>query len=160
MEPKITAVKENELEDIVRILDESPLGKRYYPTTKMMYNTVKNAIKNDLLYVAKVDNNVAGFIWFTLFGGFATYPYLHIVAVDEKYRGKGVGSKLISFYENKCLTLRKELRGKSFLVVSKDNTKAQKLYEHLGYKKIFPLDNLFRKGVTEILMKKDIVRSL
>lgn len=61
-------------------------------------------------------------------------------------------------YEESYLEMKHDLRSKSFLVVSEDNFKAQSFYRKLGYKELFPMNSLFRKGVTEILMKKDIIR--
>lgn len=154
----ITEAKKQDFSDIIRILSDSSLGKRYYPTSKMLTSAVLEASERDKFTIAKISDNVVGFAWYTLNGAFALYPYLHTIVVDEKYRSSGVGKELMSAYEDQCLEIKNELRGKSFLVVSDDNLRAKSFYKRLGYEELFPVNNLFRKGVTEILMKKDIMR--
>ncbi|WP_321016190.1 GNAT family N-acetyltransferase [Hungatella effluvii] len=33
-------------------------------------------------------------------GCFHSFPYLHLIAVKEEYRGQGIGRKLIDYLEN------------------------------------------------------------
>lgn len=154
----IMEARQQDFIDIIRILSDSNLGKRYYPTSKMLSRAVMEAGKRDKFRIAMISDKIVGFVWYTLNGAFALYPYLHTIVVDEKYRGTGIGKRLMIDYERTCLEMRRELRGKSFLVVSDDNLCARSFYKQLGYAELFPVENLFRKGVTEILMKKDIIR--
>ena len=56
--------------------------------------------------------------------------YICAVALFEKYRGKGIGSKFMDIAENKA---REDGFNKLSLLVFEKNTGAKRLYERLGY---------------------------
>lgn len=56
--------------------------------------------------------------------------YVGFLVVDEKYRGKGIGSTLLNFGLNKAMEMKKE---KLSLDVLGDNPKAKALYERQGF---------------------------
>lgn len=134
--------------------------KKYYPTYKFLENSVEKGIINDEFFVSVLNDDVIGLIWFNLKGAFTSFPYLHVIAVDNNYQNCGVGKQLIQFYENYTLKIRHEIKTKSFLVVADFNNKAHEMYQKLGYEDLFSLNDLFRKGITETFMVKDIKRSL
>ncbi len=92
-----------------------------------------------------------GFIWFTLAGAFHSYPYLHIIAVKEEFRGLGIGRKLLAYFEESVFTDA----SKVFLVVADFNPEAKRLYERLGYRQVGEIPGLYKAGVTEYLMMKE-----
>jgi len=55
--------------------------------------------------------------------------YLDSISVDEKFRGLGIASKLINLAYQKAKIENKKLS----LIVEKDNYKAKKLYEKMGF---------------------------
>ena len=56
--------------------------------------------------------------------------YLDTLCVDEDFRGKGIGSKLLSLVLQKA---GKQGFGAISLIVLSDNTRAQKLYQRHGF---------------------------
>lgn len=57
--------------------------------------------------------------------------YLTHLAVDEKYRGRGLGGELLRFFERECTK-----RGMNVLKleVQKGNIRARRLYKEMGFK--------------------------
>ena len=77
--------------------------------------------------------------------------------IEELYftpdcRGKGYGRRMLAYMEERLL--EKRMTSKIYLVVTESNQAAQKLYAGVGYQKVGRLENLYRKGVHELLMEK------
>lgn len=87
--------------------------------------TIKKSIENSIVFGAYEKDRVVGMA--RVITDFATTFYIADVIVDEKYRGKGIGKKLIS-------TIVSDKRFSSLLglLVTKD---AHGLYEHFGFAK-------------------------
>ena len=83
----------------------------------------------DLIYVAELDKEVVAFLSVEVYKDDG-YVYLDDLSVTEKYRGKGVGTKLISLAEDYAKGL-----GVPAIVfhVEKTNERAHRLYRNLGY---------------------------
>jgi len=90
---------------------------------------IKKSIENSIVFgVYEKDNKIEKLIGMTrIITDFATTFYLADVIIDEKYRGKGIGKKLIS-------TIVSDNRFSSLLgiLVTRD---AHGLYEHFGFVK-------------------------
>ncbi|WP_373262502.1 GNAT family N-acetyltransferase [Hungatella hathewayi] len=52
------------------------------------------------MYIALIKDRCAGFFYYIPKGCFHSFPYLHLIAVKEEYRGQGIGRKLIDYLEN------------------------------------------------------------
>lgn len=141
------------LADCTSAVLNSDLGKIYFKDKKRAVQALTGGIQSGEIYVA-VNNELEclGFVWFKSDGMFSRFPYLHMVAVREEYRGIGVGKILVRFFED---TVRGEST-KAFLVVADFNPKAKSLYEHLGYKEVGSIPGLYKEGVTESLMMKEL----
>jgi ribosomal-protein-alanine N-acetyltransferase len=76
-------------------------------------------------------------------------PYIAAIAVAERHRGRGIGSKILSLVEQ-------GFAGNRFvyLCVSSFNTRASALYERHGYSKIADLPDFIADGYDEVLMRK------
>ena len=87
------------------------------------------------VYVAEIDNTVIGFVYTDSYrpGRLALEQTAEIsYYVDFKYRGMGIGKKLIEFMESQC----KNLGIKTLFAIIIDNNEASiKLIEKCGYKK-------------------------
>lgn len=130
---------------------DSKLGEEYFAKREKAEACIRQGLLEDEVYVAFLpDNSFAGLLWFVPRGAFHSFPYLHILAVPDRLRGKGIGKSLLSFYER---TIR-EYSSKSFLVVADFNPEAKRLYEKLGYKEVGILPDLYKPGVAECLMMK------
>ena len=151
MQINITKATKKHLEDCTSALHNSKLGQEYFPAEEDAIDAITEGITKEELYVALNEKGEClGFIWFILSGAFHSFPYLHIIAVREEFRGLGIGSKLLSFFEETVFPHS----SKVFLVVADFNPDAKRLYENLGYQQVGALPDLYREGITEYLMMK------
>jgi len=102
------------------------------------------------IYIAADDDRILGFIILTMKGAFT--GYIRTVCVDAEARGRGVGSRLVEFAENRIFRDTPNV----FLCVSSFNPRARALYERLGYELIGELKNYLVEGASELLMRKTI----
>lgn len=102
------------------------------------------------IYIAKQENNVLGFIIIVMNGAFV--GYIQTICVSPEARGKGLGSKLMEFAENRIFKNSPNV----FICVSSFNEKAKKLYYSLGYELVGKLNDYIIKGHSEVLLRKTI----
>jgi ribosomal protein S18 acetylase RimI-like enzyme len=102
------------------------------------------------VWVARADSVPQGFIILVLQGAFA--GYIQIVFVAESARGRGLGSRLVAFAEERIFREFPNV----FLCVSSYNPRARALYERLGYKLVGELDDYILRGESEFLMRKSV----
>ena len=100
------------------------------------------------LFVAREDQHRVGFLLLADFG-LAGSPYIASIAVDESARGRGVGSQMLRFAEERYAG-RRHL----FLLVSDFNPRARELYRRHGYELIGELQDYVVPGHSELLMYK------
>lgn len=100
------------------------------------------------VYVAVENDTVAGFLILCMTGAFV--GYIQTVAVAPASQGKGIGSKLIAFAEEKIFAASPN----SFLCVSSFNPDARRLYERLGYTFVGELTDYNVRGHSELLFRK------
>ena len=100
------------------------------------------------LFVAREDQHPVGFLLLADYG-LAGSPYIASIAVDEAARGRGVGSQMLRFAEERYAG-RRHL----FLLVSDFNPRARHLYERHGYELIGELKDYAVPGRSELLMHK------
>lgn len=156
MQITITKAHKKHLEACKNALHNSRLGQEYFPVEQDALDAINEGITKEEMYVALDENGEClGFIWFILSGAFHSFPYLHIIAVREEFRGLGIGKKLLSFFEEMVFPNS----SKVFLVVADFNPDAKRLYENLGYQQVSVLPDLYKPGVTEYLMMKKKVTS-
>lgn len=100
------------------------------------------------VYVATDESGIAGFLILCMVGAFI--GYIQTIVVAEDRRGKGIGSQLIGFAENRIFRHSPNV----FLCVSSFNTRARGLYERLGYEYVGELTNYIVTGHSELLFRK------
>lgn len=97
----------------------------------------KEMIQEKEIYVAKIENNIIGYITLNIKESVKTSMRyrkvlsIEAICVDEKKRGKGIGSLLLKQAkkigkENNCTDMN--------LTANEENTNAIKLYESFGFK--------------------------
>ncbi|MBQ8176581.1 MAG: GNAT family N-acetyltransferase [Oscillospiraceae bacterium] len=151
MNGKITIIDgENRyIADCMEILQNSELGKAYFSDKQKAIGMLEYALEKKELYVAlNEQNECVGFVYCMSKGVFGSYPYLHIISVKEDCRGNGIGSLLMSYFEEKYPS------DKYFLTVDDFNINAKKLYERLGYQCVGQLPDFYKKGIGCYLMMK------
>jgi ribosomal-protein-alanine N-acetyltransferase len=100
------------------------------------------------VHVATLEQQIAGFVVLDFQGPFA--GYLHTLAVAEGMRGRGIGTALIAFAEQRIFRDHSNV----FLCVSSFNQRAQKLYTRLGYEFIGELKDFAVRCHSEFLVRK------
>ena len=129
----------------------SELGRKYFSAEGSARRSLEEGFLKQEIYVAlNSENQCIGFFWVIQNGIFHSFPYLHIIAVKEKYRSEGIGKVMMQFFEDLCF----KTHSKVFLVVADFNPQAQKFYKKLGYTEIGFIPNLYREGIDECLMMK------
>ena len=92
----------------------------------------------DVIYVAVSDGDVVGYVSVELYPDFV---YLDDLSVTERFRGKGIGTKLIKFAERYAADSNVPVTS---LHVERSNTAARYLYQRLGYAVSGEEDERFR----------------
>lgn len=100
------------------------------------------------IYVLEVDAEIAGFVILQICGSFK--GYIQTLCIDERFRGKGLGTKMLQFCEERILKISPNI----FICVSSFNTGAIKLYRDFGFKLVGELENFVKQGYTELLLRK------
>jgi Acetyltransferases len=121
-------------------------------TLEMNYEQCLKAFEGDYkeIYVVETENIIAGFVILQTCGTFS--GYIQTICIDEAYRGKGFGKKLLKFCEERIHKFSPNV----FICVSSFNKGAIKLYYEFGFKLIGELDNFVQKGFTELLLRKTV----
>ena len=116
---EITFAKGNEqhLNDCRDALSQSTLGEKYFSLPGSAENAILEGIRQGNLYVALIGEECVGFTYIIPKGAFHGFPYLHIIAIKEEYRGLGVGKALLDYSES----IASEMADKLFLVVADFN---------------------------------------
>ena len=150
----ITFAKGNErhLKDCRDALCQSTLGEKYFSSPGSAENAILEGIQQGNLYVALIGEACVGFTYIIPKGAFHSFPYLHIIAIKEGYRGRGVGKALLGHSER----IASEMADKLFLVAADYNPEAKRFYERNGYRQVGEIPNLYRPGITEYLMVKNL----
>ena len=102
------------------------------------------------IYVVETENVIAGFVIIQTCGTFS--GYIQTICIDEPYRGRGFGKKLLQFCEERILKFSPNI----FICVSSFNKGAIKLYHVFGFKLIGELENFVKEGFTELLLRKTV----
>ncbi len=133
------------------IVAKNKLWQRYGTDYDRAYAILMEAIQEErTIYSARIFEQVAGFIWFDLWGTFYHSGYVRWIAVHPDFQGKGIGNILMQFAEDKIFQKGPNV----FLLVSDFNTEAQMFYQKRGYKKVGELEDYYKKGITEWIYRK------
>ena len=91
---------EQHLKDCKDALCRSVLGEKYFSSPGSAENAILEGIRQGNLYVALIEEACVGFTYIIPKGAFHGFPYLHIIAVKEDYRDRGIGKALLDFSES------------------------------------------------------------
>jgi len=100
------------------------------------------------VYVALSGGRILGFVVIIMEGPFV--GYIQSIAVTPGMRGRGVGTGLMRFAEDRILSQTPNV----FICVSSFNPRAERLYRRLGYQVIGELKDWIVAGHSEILLRK------
>jgi len=121
-------------------------------TLEMDYDQCLKAFEGKCkeIYVIRNGKIIAGFVILQVCGTFS--GYIQTICIDENFRGKGLGTKLLEFSEKRILQFSPNV----FICVSSFNAGAKKLYYNFGFKLVGELENFVKEGFTELLLRKTI----
>ena len=87
------------LNDCEEALINSELGRRYFTKEGSGKKAILEGLEEGTLYIALLNDICVGFLFYLPKGAFHSFPLLHLIAVKEEYRSKGIGKKLLGFLE-------------------------------------------------------------
>jgi len=149
MNIEIVRAEKSDLEKMAQIASESFSGLKELKDAKTWLECNFSAYPRMQYFVALVDGEISGYILWTERGGFRKESVFELeqIAVDQKFRGKGVATKII---EDSFLEIKKyvENRGavlKAVEVTTGVDNQAQRLYtKTMGAKVECVVKDLFR----------------
>lgn len=128
------------------IMSSNDPWRRLGRTYEMSYTMLRDPARE--VYVALDGDAVAGFAIVIMQGAFA--GYIQTVAVRPEWQGRGLGSAIIAFAEQRIFRDEPNV----FICVSSFNPDARRLYERLGYQLVGELPDYVIRGHSEILFRK------
>lgn len=138
-------------EACIRALQDSALWDTYFSDLPMIDDMFDRGFDAKEIHVALNDRGECiGYIWVTRGGCFAHFPYLRSFAVVKSCRNQGIGAGLLRYFEDVSSSNR------FFLLVSELNETAQRFYERHGYTAVGKVPNLFKNGISEIILTKHV----
>lgn len=137
-----------DLEPCARMMGESEpwitLGRAHEASRRILADASREK------YVAAQGSEVLGFLILSMSGAFV--GYIQTVCVAPGYRGRGIGTRLVAYAEERVFRDSPNV----FLCVSSFNGDARRLYERLGYRLVGELEDYIVPGCSELLMRKSI----
>ncbi len=118
------------------------LGRTYESSYELLGDPTRE------IYVAKVGEELAGFVILLMQGAFV--GYVQTICMAPEHRNRGLGGRLLAFAEERIFRESPNV----FLCVSSFNAGAQRLYLRLGYELIGELKDYIMRGHSELLMRK------
>jgi ribosomal protein S18 acetylase RimI-like enzyme len=139
------------LNGCIEALVDSEIGSVYFSSKQRAKAFLREGLAKGEVFVALDEQgDCLGYVWFTLTGAFYRFPYVLNLAIKRNLRGKGIGKRLLSFFEDRGFEKASTL----FLLVSDFNNEAKKFYQDLGYQEVGLIPDLAREGVVERIMMK------
>ena len=154
MELICRAAAQADLPACCNVFADSEIYERYFSAPGALARSLENALNAGELYVACGSaGEVLGVMRVRAKGFCGLYPYLALIGAAPRARGRGVGHFLLAEFEAMA---RVQGAGRVALMVSDFNEKAQALYRSLGYWELGRLPDAVRKGVSELVLIKDL----
>jgi len=111
---------------------------------KMLYKK----INDKEVIIVKAADKIIGWLRYGYF--WDSIPFMNMLVMDENYRGKGIGKKLVTFWERDM-----KANGHEFIMTSTlSNEMAQHFYRKLGYKDSGSL--ILENEALEIIFTKEL----
>lgn len=151
MELRIIPGTKEHLFDCIECFKHSELGDAYFTTDEIMISRYTEGLGKGEIFVALDENRrCLGYIWIAFNGMFHHFPYCKVLAVKKEFRGRGIGTALMNYFEKAGFAKSNRV----FILVSHFNNRAEKLYKRLGYTQVGLIPDLFKEGISEYLLVK------
>lgn len=142
-----------DLDACAALMAATPLWQRYGVTLEGARRTLAVAPDHGgRVLVARVGDELAGFVLVYPRGGFARSGYIRLIGVVAACQGQGLGDALMAAAE----TLVADVAPDMFLLVSDFNVEAQRFYQRLGYVQVGALPAYVLPDVTELILWKKL----
>jgi ribosomal protein S18 acetylase RimI-like enzyme len=144
-------IRHANLEDKEKLIDFF----KHYKIDEIIKKRIQNYILYNFTIVAEIDCNVVGILQYYI----KENPNFGLVEfeeffVKEKYRNRGLGSKLLAFAIKSVKKYFEKINivpRKIFLYVDQENKYARKLYEKFSFKKKSQIKNLFSDNKIDLI---------
>jgi len=151
MNIRICPGRDEHIEGCIQSIKHSVLWDTYFQYLPELDSMFKGGVSKNQIHVAlNAQGRCIGYIWVQQDGAFSHFPYLRSFAVQRRYRNKGVGTALLKYFEQVVPSHR------FFILVSERNDAAMRFYERNGYSAVGKIPDLFRAGVSEIILTKHL----
>lgn len=151
MEFKLVKGVPERLEDYREVFYNSRLYDTYFADSDRLNDQLRKAMADGDLYVAMSPEDEAVGVMYMTRDGMAGLPYLNLLSVKKKYRGKGIGTDLVKIFIG---VMEREQYPSMYIMTSQFNTGAKRLYQSLGFQPKCLLHDVIRKGVSEWLFMR------
>jgi len=111
-------------------------------------DVLKRVVEQHQVIVLRDGDETIGWLRFGFF--WDTIPFMNMLAIEEEYRGQGLGTQMIQFWEEEMKKQGYEM----IMTSTQSNERAQHLYRRLGYKDCGALLLPLPDEVLEILLVK------
>ena len=102
------------------------------------------------VHLASIKGETAGFVIIVMQG--ALVGYIQSIAVAPERRGRGVGTALMEFAQERIFSESPNV----FICVSSFNPRARRLYQRLGFETVGELKEYIIPGHSEFLLRKTL----
>ena len=147
----IRNAKLNDIDACLGCLKDSLLADNYFQDNNKIKNGIVDGIEKDEIYVALNEDEITGLMRIDYKGMFGEFPILRLISVKSLNRNNGIGSRMLEYFEKTGF----EKTSKIFLCVSDFNKIAKQLYLRKGYLEIGKVKDLYKEGITELIMMKE-----
>ncbi len=154
----VSELRPAEFRETAAWLAALPLMERYGRSAEEIERDIRKShgVPDRILLAGRpgLDGRPVGFAWGALEGTFLLGGYLKLLAVRPEFQGLGLGRRLLENLEERVSARSRHL----FLLVTHDNGRAIRFYEHLGYRLVGRLPRLVLQGADELILHKVLVR--
>ena len=120
------------------------LGRGYDVSLRVVQDQTRE------VHLARQGDEIVGFVILCMGGAFV--GYIQTICIHPDRRGRGLGSRLVAFAEQRILRESPNV----FMCVSSFNREARRLYQRLGYRVVGELTDYIVQGHSEILLRKTV----
>lgn len=139
------------LEEYCQVFYDSKLYDAYFADSDRLPYILTDAMKKGELYIAMSSKDEPVGVMHMTRDGLAGLPYLSLLGVKKRYRGMGIGTALVKIFIG---VMEAGEAPNMFIMTSKFNVRAKKLYQSLGFEPQCLLQDVMRRGVSEWLFMR------
>lgn len=139
------------LEEYCQVFYDSKLYDAYFADSDRLPTVLTDAMNKGELYIAMSSKDEPVGVMHMTRDGLAGLPYLSLLGVKKRYRGMGIGTALVKIFIG---VMEAGEAPNMFIMTSKFNVRAKKLYQSLGFEPQCLLHDVMRRGVSEWLFMR------